>query len=70
MNCAHPQLQAQVKVTANEGKFLLCVKPWCGVCGVDFEITDDVQRSIDNLQLLVEVKPAAELVMNVSKCSH
>ena len=64
-------LQTQVKGSRISGRSLVCIRVWCIECLMDFVITDQVERSIDDRQLLIEVKPAnGPVIIDVSKRSH
>ena len=65
MNCQHQSLDAAVKVSLKDGRHYLCFRVWCQECLIDFEITDNAEKSIDGQQALIEIKPSA-MVMNVS----
>lgn len=72
MVCAgeHLELDATVKASLKDGKYFLCVIVWCRLCGVDFEVTDNIEKSLDERQVLIEVQPARLLISNVSSANN
>jgi hypothetical protein len=67
--CGHQQLAADVKASIVDGRYFLCLRVWCWECLIDFEITDESERSIDWRQMLTRVQPAA-LTMVVSDANN
>lgn len=69
-NCEHTELDATLKASLKEGKFFLCVIVWCKVCMADFEFTENIEKNIDDSQVLIEVRPRQNVFTAISTANN
>jgi hypothetical protein len=70
MKCPHSEIDATVKGSCVNGHTMIAIKIFCLQCLTDFEYQPEIYRSLDNRQLMVEIFPAAGMLVDTSQRNH